>query len=55
MSERVTLLARQTGGAIGEAVLAAVVAGVVAGVGLVAFSTVHWPAFNSSNVTRSLT
>lgn len=42
MSERVTLLARQTGGAIGEAVLAAVVAGVVAGVGLVAFSTVHW-------------
>ncbi|MGW4241767.1 galactan 5-O-arabinofuranosyltransferase [Nocardia sp. NPDC004722] len=55
MSERVTLLARQAGGAIGEAVLAAVVAGVVAAIGLKAFSTVHWPAFNSSNVTRSLT
>ncbi|MEC3914017.1 galactan 5-O-arabinofuranosyltransferase [Nocardia sp. CDC160] len=50
-----TPLARQAGGAIGEAVLAAVVAGVVAAVGLKAFSTVHWPAFNSSNVTRSLT
>ncbi|MVU79713.1 hypothetical protein GPX89_21025 [Nocardia sp. ET3-3] len=59
MSERASgrgaLLARQAGEAVGEAVLAAVVAGVVAGVGLVAFSTVHWPAFNSSNVTRSLT
>ncbi|MFC9786921.1 galactan 5-O-arabinofuranosyltransferase [Rhodococcus sp. NPDC127528] len=36
-------------------VLAAVVAAVVAAVGLVAFSVVHWPAFNSSNVTRALT
>lgn len=54
-SGRATLLARQAGGAIGEAVLAAVVAAVVAGIGLVAFGTVHWPAFNSSNVTRALT
>jgi galactan 5-O-arabinofuranosyltransferase len=36
-------------------VLAAVVAALVAAVGLVAFSVVHWPAFNSSNVTRALT
>ncbi|WP_067531995.1 galactan 5-O-arabinofuranosyltransferase [Nocardia crassostreae] len=49
------LLARQAGGAIGEAALAAVVAAAVAGVGLVAFSMVDWPAFNSSNVTRALT
>ncbi|AYF79369.1 hypothetical protein D7D52_25070 [Nocardia yunnanensis] len=48
-------MARQAGGAIGEAVLAAVVAAVVAAIGLKAFATVHWPAFNSSNVTRSLT
>ncbi|WP_405487720.1 arabinofuranosyltransferase [Nocardia sp. NBC_00511] len=54
-SGRLTPLARQAGGAVGEAVLAAVVAALVAGVGLVAFSTVKWPAFNSSNVTRSLT
>lgn len=54
-SGRGTVLARLAGNAIGEAVLAAVVAGAVAGVGLVAFSTVDWPAFNSSNVTRSLT
>nr|WP_040744619.1 arabinofuranosyltransferase [Nocardia transvalensis] len=40
---------------MGEAVLAAVVAAVVAAVGLVAFGTVQWPAFNSSNVTRALT
>ncbi|MFE3191702.1 galactan 5-O-arabinofuranosyltransferase [Nocardia sp. NPDC059240] len=52
---RLTLAARQAGGAAGEAVLAALVAAVVAGIGLKAFSTVHWPAFNSSNVTRSLT
>ncbi|MFE3794142.1 arabinofuranosyltransferase [Nocardia tengchongensis] len=49
------LLARQAGGAAGEAALAAVVAAVVAAVGLAAFSVVHWPAFNSSNVTRALT
>ncbi|MGW0045111.1 galactan 5-O-arabinofuranosyltransferase [Rhodococcus sp. NPDC003348] len=36
-------------------VLAVVVAAVVAAVGLVAFSVVDWPAFNSSNVTRALT
>ncbi|MFI1914771.1 galactan 5-O-arabinofuranosyltransferase [Nocardia sp. NPDC020380] len=52
---RGALLARQAGGAAGEAVLAAVVAAVVAGVGLVAFSVVHWPAFNSSNVTKAIT
>ncbi|WP_460721672.1 galactan 5-O-arabinofuranosyltransferase [Nocardia heshunensis] len=52
---RLTLAARQAGGTAGEAVLAALVAAVVAGIGLVAFSTVHWPAFNSSNVTRALT
>ncbi|WP_051036651.1 arabinofuranosyltransferase [Nocardia otitidiscaviarum] len=49
------MLARQAGGALGAAVLAAVVAAVVAGVGLVAFASVEWPAFNSSNVTRALT
>ncbi|WP_433564015.1 galactan 5-O-arabinofuranosyltransferase [Nocardia sp. CA-151230] len=54
-SGRMGVLARQAGGAVGEAVLAAVVAGVVAAVGLEAFATVHWPAFNSSNVTRALT
>ncbi|TSE00842.1 arabinofuranosyltransferase [Skermania sp. ID1734] len=36
-------------------VVAAIVAAVVAAVGLTAFSVVHWPAFNSSNVTRALT
>ncbi|MFD6463884.1 arabinofuranosyltransferase, partial [Streptomyces roseolus] len=46
---------RQVGAGLGEAVLAAAVAAAVAGVGLVAFSMVHWPAFNSSNVTRALT
>ncbi|WP_345351007.1 galactan 5-O-arabinofuranosyltransferase [Rhodococcus olei] len=35
--------------------LAALVAAAVAAVGLVAFSVVDWPAFNSSNVTRALT
>ncbi|MEV6771020.1 galactan 5-O-arabinofuranosyltransferase [Nocardia sp. NPDC051030] len=35
--------------------MAALVAAGVAGVGLVAFSVVHWPAFNSSNVTRAIT
>ncbi|WP_051151490.1 galactan 5-O-arabinofuranosyltransferase [Nocardia niigatensis] len=54
-SGRLGVLARQAGGAVGEAVLAAVVAAVVAAIGLEAFATVHWPAFNSSNVTRSLT
>ncbi|MBB5913636.1 galactan 5-O-arabinofuranosyltransferase [Nocardia transvalensis] len=49
------VLVRQVGGSLGEAVLAAVVAAVVAAVGLVAFGTVQWPAFNSSNVTRALT
>ncbi|WP_306363437.1 arabinofuranosyltransferase [Nocardia sp. CC227C] len=49
------MLARQAGGALGEAVLAGAVAAVVAGVWLVAFASVAWPAFNSSNVTRALT
>ncbi|GAA5047319.1 galactan 5-O-arabinofuranosyltransferase [Nocardia callitridis] len=48
-------LAAQVGSGLGEAVAAAVVAAVVAGVGLIAFSLVQWPAFNSSNVTRALT
>ncbi|MEU7629867.1 galactan 5-O-arabinofuranosyltransferase [Nocardia sp. NPDC049220] len=48
-------LARQIASGLGEAALAAVVAAVVAAVGLIAFSMVHWPAFNSSNVTRALT
>ncbi len=43
------------GGAVGEALAACVVAVAVVGVGLTAFSLVHWPAFNSSNVTRALT
>ncbi|MFI6870919.1 galactan 5-O-arabinofuranosyltransferase [Nocardia sp. NPDC050406] len=55
MRNKGTVLARLAGNAIGDAVLAAVVATVVAGIGLVAFSSVQWPAFNSSNVTRSLT
>ncbi|WP_433669745.1 galactan 5-O-arabinofuranosyltransferase [Nocardia sp. CA-136227] len=54
-SGRAAVLARQAGNAAGEAVLAAVVAAVVAAIGLEAFSVVHWPAFNSSNVTRALT
>ncbi|MGW4351966.1 galactan 5-O-arabinofuranosyltransferase [Nocardia sp. NPDC004582] len=54
-SGRAAVLARQAGSAAGEAVLAAVVAAVVAAIGLEAFSVVHWPAFNSSNVTRALT
>ncbi len=49
------LLVRHLGSGVGEALLAAVVATVVTGVGLVAFSRVQWPAFNSSNVTRALT
>ncbi|MFE9327240.1 arabinofuranosyltransferase [Nocardia sp. NPDC052278] len=49
------MLIRHIGSGIGEALLAAVVAAIVAAVGLVAFSMVQWPAFNSSNVTRSLT
>lgn len=46
---------RQIGAGIGEAVLATVVAVLVVAVGLVAFSLVNWPAFNSSNVLRALT
>ncbi|RDI61714.1 galactan 5-O-arabinofuranosyltransferase [Nocardia pseudobrasiliensis] len=49
------VLVRQVGSGLGEAVLATVVAVVVGAVGLYAFSTVHWPAFDSSNVTRALT
>ncbi|WP_063721498.1 galactan 5-O-arabinofuranosyltransferase [Nocardia vinacea] len=49
------VLIRHIGSGVGEAVLAAAVAALVAAVGLVAFSMVQWPAFNSSNVTRSLT
>ncbi|MEU1985220.1 galactan 5-O-arabinofuranosyltransferase [Nocardia sp. NPDC019395] len=48
-------LVRQVGAGVGEAVLATVVAVLVVAVGLVAFSLVNWPAFNSSNVLRSLT
>lgn len=48
-------LGRQVGAGIGEAVLATVVAVLVVAVGLVAFSLVNWPAFNSSNVLRALT
>lgn len=48
-------LVHRVGAGIGEAVAAAVVAVVVTAVGLVAFSLVDWPAFNSSNVTRALT
>ncbi|MEV6388202.1 galactan 5-O-arabinofuranosyltransferase [Nocardia xishanensis] len=50
-----SLFLRQVGAGLGEGLLAAAVAAVVAAVGLVAFSLVHWPAFNSSNVTRALT
>ncbi|WP_051499604.1 galactan 5-O-arabinofuranosyltransferase [Nocardia sp. BMG51109] len=49
------VLVRRVGGGLGEAVLAAAVAAAVAAVGLVAFATVQWPAFNSSHVTRALT
>ncbi|NQE88811.1 galactan 5-O-arabinofuranosyltransferase [Nocardia terpenica] len=52
---RSSVFLRQVGGGLGEGVLGAVVAVGVAAVGLGAFSTVHWPAFNSSNVTRALT
>lgn len=48
-------LAAHIGSGVGEATLATLVAVVVTAVGLVAFSMVHWPAFNSSNVTRALT
>ncbi|MGV9674516.1 arabinofuranosyltransferase [Nocardia sp. NPDC003482] len=46
---------RQVGDGLGEAVVAVGVAVVVGVVGLYAFSTVQWPAFGSSNVTRALT
>ncbi|WP_442943458.1 galactan 5-O-arabinofuranosyltransferase [Nocardia sp. NBC_00565] len=49
------MLIGHIGSGVGEAVLAAVVAAIVAAVGLLAFSMVQWPAFNSSNVTRALT
>lgn len=52
---RTSVLLRHIGSGVGEAVPAVLVAGLVATVGLVAFSTVEWPAFNSSNVTRALT
>ncbi|MBF6335155.1 galactan 5-O-arabinofuranosyltransferase [Nocardia abscessus] len=52
---RKALVVRQIASGVGEAALAALVAAVVAAVGLVAFSMVQWPAFNSSNVTRALT
>ncbi|WP_405179071.1 galactan 5-O-arabinofuranosyltransferase [Nocardia sp. NBC_01377] len=52
---RASVLLRRLGAGLGEALLATVVAVVVAGVGLVAFSLVDWPAFNSSHVTRALT
>ncbi|WP_255219220.1 galactan 5-O-arabinofuranosyltransferase [Nocardia tenerifensis] len=49
------MLARHIGSGIGEAFVATLVAVAVTAVGLVAFSMVQWPAFNSSNVTRALT
>ncbi|WP_153414150.1 galactan 5-O-arabinofuranosyltransferase [Nocardia macrotermitis] len=49
------MVGRRIGGAVGDGVIATVVAVVVAVVGLEAFSVVHWPAFNSSNVTRAVT
>ncbi|MFE7798401.1 galactan 5-O-arabinofuranosyltransferase [Nocardia sp. NPDC057440] len=52
---RGALIARYIGSGLGEAASAALVAVIVAAVGLVAFSMVQWPAFNSSNVTRALT
>lgn len=52
---RTPVLARRIGSGIAQAVLATLVAVAVAAVGLVAFSMVDWPAFNSSNVTRALT
>ncbi|MBF6419378.1 arabinofuranosyltransferase [Nocardia farcinica] len=52
---RLRPLVRQVGGGVGEAIAAALVAVAVAAVGLVAFSLVEWPAFNSSHVTRALT
>lgn len=52
---RKSLAVRQILAGAGEAVIAAIVAALVAAVGLVAFSLVQWPAFNSSNVTRALT
>ncbi|WP_425295838.1 galactan 5-O-arabinofuranosyltransferase [Nocardia abscessus] len=52
---RKALVVRQIASGVGEAALAALVAAAVAAVGLVAFSMVQWPAFNSSNVTRALT
>lgn len=47
--------ARRAVGTLVDMALGIVVAAVVAAVGLVAFSVVDWPAFNSSNVTRALT
>lgn len=46
---------RRAGAGLGEAPAAAVVASAVTAIGLIAFSLVDWPAFNSSNVTRALT
>lgn len=48
-------LIRQVGAGIGEAAAATLVSVTVVAIGLVAFSLVDWPAFNSSNVTRALT
>ncbi|MEV6431706.1 galactan 5-O-arabinofuranosyltransferase [Nocardia sp. NPDC051463] len=52
---RGALIARHIGSGLGAAISAALVAVIVATVGLVAFSMVQWPAFNSSNVTRAMT
>nr|WP_245567601.1 galactan 5-O-arabinofuranosyltransferase [Nocardia jiangxiensis] len=51
---RFSMVGRRIGGAVGDGVLATVVAVGVAVVGLEAFSMVHWPAFNASNVTRAI-
>ncbi|MGN2634835.1 galactan 5-O-arabinofuranosyltransferase [Nocardia takedensis] len=52
---RGAVLGRHLASGLGEALLATLVAIVVAAVGLVAFSLVDWPAFNSSHVTLALT
>lgn len=52
---RLAPLMRQIASGVSEAALATLVAAAVTAVGLVAFSMVQWPAFNSSNVTRALT
>ncbi|WP_068272588.1 galactan 5-O-arabinofuranosyltransferase [Aldersonia kunmingensis] len=54
-AEPASFASRRAVGAVGEALAAAVVSAIVAAIGLIAFSIVDWPAFNSSNVTKALT